>query len=147
MVWAKGNKDKVGHNKYTPELIEQAREYLETFKTEHGHEIPSVVGLARVTGIRRETFYLWIRNSKEEERKDDERLHEIVDVLAAINEMQELTLMNGGLSGSFNANIAKLALGKHGYHDKQDSTLSAPGGGAVKTQFIFTPVGPDHEDD
>jgi hypothetical protein len=35
---------------------------------------------------------------------------------------QERILVSKGLKGEFNSNIAKLALGKHGYTDKQDVT-------------------------
>jgi len=128
----KGNQYRTGHTKYTHELIAQAREYLENFKTEHNHEIPSVVGLARVTGIPRNTFYLWINSAKDKAKdadadaelsESDERLFEITYILEAINETQELTLMNNGLNGSFNPAITKLALGKHGYHDKQDNSI------------------------
>lgn len=106
---------------YTAELIAEARSYLKDFKEKHNHEIPSVVGLANVTGIPRNTFYSWIKKSKEEARKDDALLHEIVEILDQVNELQELTLMNNGLNRTFNSNITKLALGKHGYHDKQDT--------------------------
>jgi len=52
--------------------------------------------------------------------------------------------MSCGLSGEFNSNIAKLALGKHGYHDKQDNTLSGPDGKPVTVAAIeFNPVGSD----
>lgn len=125
-----GNKNALGSDggapsKYTPELIAKARAYLKDFKKKHKHEIPSVVGLANVTGIPRNTFYFWIKKSKEPDRKDDDLLHEIVTILDQVNELQELTLMNNGLNGTFNSNITKLALGKHGYHDKQDTDLSA----------------------
>lgn len=119
---AKGNQNRTGHNKYTPELIKKVRSYLENFK-DFDDVIPSMVGLSRAIGIPRNTFYLWIKNSKDEACKDDERLHEIVQLFAQINDEQERTLLNGGLGGSFNPAIAKLVLGKHGYHDKQDSNI------------------------
>jgi len=47
---------------------------------------------------------------------------EFSDILEAINEKQELVTFNGSLLGDLNPTIAKLLLGKHGYHDKQDTT-------------------------
>ncbi len=99
--------------KCTPELIEKARNYLENYK-DAGDVIPSVVGLAIVLEVRRETLYAWIKEDGKEE---------ITNILAAINENQERVLINGGLSNSFNSNITKLVLGKHGYHDKQDTHM------------------------
>ena len=42
--------------------------------------------------------------------------------------MQQLTLLNGGLSNTFNSAITKLVLGKHGYHDKMDQDISSTDG-------------------
>jgi len=109
--------------KYTKALIKLARDYIENFRTEYQHEIPSVSGLSIITGINRKTFYEWIKITKEPERADDENLHEIVDILDTINTRQEVELMNNGLNGAFNPAITKLALGKHGYHDKQDNSI------------------------
>lgn len=123
MAAEKGNQYKTGHNKYTPDLIAKARAYLKNFKTEFEDAIPSMVGLSRAIGTPRNTFYLWIKKSKDEEREGDPLLDEIVGVFEQIHDEQERTLLNGGLGGSFNPAITKLVLGKHGYHDKQDSNI------------------------
>jgi hypothetical protein len=44
---------------------------------------------------------------------------------------QEFHLINKSLNSDINTTISKLILGKHGYHDKTDSTVSAPDGGPV----------------
>jgi len=113
----KGNKYAVGNKggaptKYTPELIAASYEYLENYKTEYGDEIPSIVGLAVVLGVWRDTLHSWV---KDEDKK------EFSLILKAINDKQQNVLLNKGLSGAFNPAITKLVLGKHGYHDKQDT--------------------------
>jgi hypothetical protein len=89
---------------------EDAWAYIDNFNTVHGHQIPSVVGLCKVIKRAKSTIYDWAK-------RDD---NEFSDILEAINEAQQLELINKGLSGDFNSNIAKLVLGKHGFHDKQD---------------------------
>lgn len=102
--------------KFTPELVKKAQHYLENFDSEeYGDSIPSVVGLALVVGVRRETLHVWAN-------KDGGFYNEeIAEILADLNATQERVLINSGLNGSFNSNITKLVLGKHGYHDKQDT--------------------------
>ena len=48
--------------------------------------------------------------------------------------MQEFKAMNGGLTNTFNAQIVKLLLGKHGYHDKVDSDHTTAGKPIQSTQ-------------
>lgn len=96
---------------YTPELVQAAWDYVnggwETVKD----AIPSVIGLCKHIGISKTTAYDW---AKEEDKQ-------FSDILAACNDYQQHRLLNGGLKGELNAQITKLVLGKHGYHDKVDS--------------------------
>lgn len=109
------DKDKGGRpSKYTPKMVELARDYLTTYKTKHNHEIPSIVGMAVVLKVGKSTLYDW---SNEED-------NEFSDILSECMDHQQLKLINGGLSGALNANITKLVLGKHGYSDKVDQTTS-----------------------
>lgn len=94
---------------FTDELQEEAWQYIEDYQS-HGHEIPSLVGLCKVIKRAKSTIYDWAK-------RDD---NDFSDILEAINEAQQLVLINKGLTGDFNSNIAKLVLGKHGFHDKQD---------------------------
>lgn len=112
--------------KYTPELVEKAKHYLEHY-AEYDDVIPSIVGLALVLDITRETIYKWAK----EEGKET-----FTDILAKINIKQERVLIGKGLSNEFNSNIVKLVLGKHGYHDKQDTSLTGADGGPVKFEGI-----------
>ena len=118
---------------HTPELEQAAKEYIENYQ-EHGHAMPSIVGMSIVLKIAKSTLYDWAS-------QEGNIFSDILDDCMAA---QELTLFNNGLNNTFNAAITKLALGKHGYHDKQDNTLSAPDGGPVGIQEItFNPVGND----
>lgn len=93
----------------TEEVIALAWGYIDKF-SEYGHAVPSVVGLCSVINRSRASVYLWA--------KDD--TGGFSDILAKINEAQELVTFNKSLTGEYNATIAKLLLGKHGYHDKSD---------------------------
>lgn len=107
----------------TPEIERIAWEYIDNY-AEYGHAVPSVVGLCKVIKRAKSTIYDWAKNPKTE----------FDDIISAINEAQELVTLNKSLTGEYNATIAKLLLGKHGYHDKQDNTLSAPGGGPMQIE-------------
>jgi len=100
--------------KYSAELLEKAQHYLDNFE-EYDEVIPSAVGLALVLNITRSTLYEWA--------KDDNK-KEFSDILDNINKKQEQVLLKNGLNNTFNSNITKLVLGKHGYHDRpqQDGT-------------------------
>ena len=98
--------------KYSEAILKEAREYLANYdSTPYNDKMPSVAGLAVALKISRPTIYDWA------EDKDKEEFSYIVRELMAT---QEKVLFNGGLSGDFNASIAKLALTKHGYSDKID---------------------------
>lgn len=109
--------------KYTPELLEAARVYLTNYE-DHDHAFPSDIGLADVLEISTTTLYDWAKHEDKEE---------FSDILDQINRKQQLVAWNKGLRGDYNPTLVKLLLGKHGYHDKQDGTLSAPGGGPIQT--------------
>ena len=93
----------------TKYVIQQAWDYVDGFEA-HGHAVPSVVGLCKVIGRARSTVYAWAEDED----------NEFSDILRAVNENQELVTFNRALTGDYNASIAKLLLGKHGYSDKQE---------------------------
>ena len=109
---AKGKHPGGAPTKCTPALIKKAEDYLENYKEKYKDNIPSVVGLAIVLKVRRETLHVWAK---------DETKPEISNILKAVFEKQENVLINNGLDNTFNSSITKLVLGKHGYHDKQDT--------------------------
>lgn len=98
---------------YGEAVIEAAKEYLENYG-ETGDRIPSVEGLCCHINRARSTVYKWA---------GEEGKEAFSDILENINERQALVLINKGLSGEYNSNIVKLVLGKHGYHDKQDTKI------------------------
>ncbi len=113
---------------WTEEIEQEAWKYLEEWGTVHGHAVPSVVGLCAAIGRAKSTIYDW---SNEEDKQ-------FSDILAAIKEKQELVTFNMSLTGEYNATIAKLLLGKHGYHDKQSTELSGKDGSAIEIDQSWT---------
>ena len=96
---------------YSPEVVAKATHYLEHFNEDpYNDEIPSVCGLSLAIKVSRSTVYTW----------DTEEKQEFSDILENINARQHQELINKGLNGTFNSNICKLALGKHGYSDKNE---------------------------
>ena len=107
-------------SKYTPEIVQEARDYLEHYQR-HGDVIPSVVGLALVLDVRRDTIHEWVKEKPE-----------FSDIVEKILSKQEQSLIGNGLKGKFNASITKLVLGKHGYHDKIDAEHTGKDGGPLE---------------
>lgn len=102
---------------YSEQTLEKTKDYLANYKN-YDDVIPSIAGLAVVLGCARKTIYEWISQEDKEE---------FSNILATLLSTQEKVLMNKGLSGDFNSNIVKLALGKHGYHDKQETDITSGG--------------------
>ena len=121
-------------SKYTPELLEQAREYIENYQN-YGDMIPSIAGMSCELNIAESTLYAWALDESKE----------FSEILAQCKTKQLRTLVNGGLSGDLNSNIVKLTLGKHGYHDKQDQEVSGPGGKPQEHKWIVEVVHPSSD--
>lgn len=96
--------------KYSDELEQEAWDYIDNYK-KHDHAIPSVVGLCQVLKLTRTTLYDWAKDKNKE----------FSYILESLNQKQELVTFNKSLTNEYNASIAKLLLGKHGYHDKQET--------------------------
>ena len=96
--------------KYTPEIVQQAKDYLVHYNTSHGHAIPSAIGMSMVLKLDESTLYDWAKQDNNEFSK----------ILPRCKKQQEFKLIDGGLKSELNSNIVKLALGKHGYSDKQE---------------------------
>lgn len=111
---------------YSKELEQEAWAYVDGY-AEHGHAFPSVVGLCKVINRAKSTIYDWAEDKEKE----------FSDILAAIKENQELVTFSKAMIGEYNASIAKLLLGKHGYHDKQDNTLSGVDGKPVEIDHYW----------
>lgn len=117
-------------------MIEKAKEYIWYFQlSEEDQEarrgsrtnpievIPSAGGLARYLDVHRSTLYEWAKTNKE-----------FSDTLDALQDIQEVLLLNNGLTGKFTAPIAKLALANHGYSDKQEIDNKSSDGSMTPTR-------------
>jgi hypothetical protein len=103
---------KVGRpSKYTPELVEKAKEYITTGYEEEGHSHPSIVGLALYVDVRSQTLYDW--------ETDEDK--EFSDILGKCRDIGQFKLIEGGLKGDLNPAITKLVLGKHGFSEKTET--------------------------
>jgi len=115
----------------TDELREKAREYIFRYE-EQGDVIPSAAGLACWLGVSKSTVYL-----------HGAQCPEFSDTLNAIQAKQETVTLNRGMTGQFNATIAKLVLANHGYSDKQAVDLSSSDGSMTPTRIEL--VAPDDQ--
>lgn len=116
--------------KYNPEILEKTQEYIDGDYQYNGSVIPSKVGLALYLGIAPSTLEKW---------EKDEDKQEFSGMLSVLLGRQRELLLNSGLAGEFNAAITKLVLAKHGFTDKQETTLQGPDGGPVSLSFNGVP--------
>ena len=120
---------KIGRpTKYNQEILKKTTQYLNNYE-EFGDVIPSIAGLAVCLKLPRTRLYDWASHENKKEFRDM-----LQDILAK----QEQVLLNKGLSGEFNSNIAKLALAKHGYSDRQETNLTSdkPTEPAITIKFV-----------
>jgi len=94
--------------KYNEEMLAKTRDYILNFH-KYDDLIPSIASLSLHLEVNRSTLYEWA-----------DKYEEFSNMLEALNKSQEKFLLRGGLSGDFNATIAKLVLAKQGYSDKQE---------------------------
>jgi hypothetical protein len=113
-------------SKYSPEMLAKAQEYLDGEYLQGGKVIPSNVGLALHLRVDTQTLDNWADNPDN---------IEFFGILRDIQAKQCELLINSGLTGDFNSAITKLVLGKHGYSEKQETTLQGAGGGPVKWEI------------
>lgn len=97
--------------------------------------VPSVAGLAFVLSKSRECMYEWARQN-----------NEFSDILNGIAVVQEMLLINGGLSGDFNSAITKMMMTKHGYSDKIESNLTSSDGSMTPKTITRVIVDPKEKD-
>lgn len=113
---------------YTDEVLELAHDYVDNCP----NTVPLVVGLCKHIGRSKATVYNWAQD-------DDKK--EFLDILKQIEEDQHMMLVEGGLSSSFNSNITKMMLTKHGYSDKVEQDVTS--GGKPLNSWVVTPVSTD----
>ena len=130
---------------YSEEMLQRAKEYIDRFSSNVVDKeadairlevIPSVAGLSLHLGISRTTIYDWAK---------DKEKPEFSNTLERLNALQEASLLNGGLQGRLNANIAKLALANHGYSDKQEIDNKSSDGSMSPTVIERVIIDPKDE--
>jgi FMN phosphatase YigB (HAD superfamily) len=112
---------------YSEERATKAKEYIDScedevtqvvtgesdkftsYKEKIKVKMPSIEGLAYYLKIHKDTIYEW------------EKIYpEFSDVINVLRYKQAERLINMGLSGDYNAHIAKALLAKHGYIDRTE---------------------------
>lgn len=111
--------------KYTPELLEAARAYVDGGWELAGDVVPTLVGLAICLGVDDDTLNRWSKDPEKEE---------FYGIFTRVKQLQHQKLVNGGLGNEFNPAITKMMLTKHGYSDKQE--ITGKDGGAIETKDL-----------
>jgi len=110
-------------SKYTPELLEKAREYADKWD-DLGDVVPMLCGMAIHCDIAESTLQEW---------RGHEDKAEFSDLCARVFGKQKRSLINGGLGRTFDASLSKLLLNKHGISDKQDINHTSEDGSMSPT--------------
>lgn len=101
--------------KLTTELIKSAQEYLETYTT----VVPTIEGLALYLKVNRDTLYDWEATNRDQA---------FSDIISDLKAKQASELIDGTLTGKYNATIAKLILsGRHNYIEKREQDITSGG--------------------
>jgi hypothetical protein len=125
---------------YRPDICKRVEQYLEERKDTvdilgeqkltivRTVNLPTIEDLANYLGIHKDTIYDW-----------EKKYPEFSDVITRVRQEQASRLINNGLSGSYNPQIAKVLLTKHGYVEKQELDQKVTG----DVQFINKVPRPD----
>lgn len=119
-------------SKLTDEAKAKVESYLAGGYAEDGKVVPTIEGLAIYLGVVKRTLYYWAEKNKD-----------FLHTLDAIKQMQKDLLINKGLSGDFNATIAKLMLSNHGIQETSVNDLKSSDGSMKPT--IVQLVGKDDD--
>ncbi len=98
-------------------VVAVANDYVKNY-AKYGDVAPSVAGLAFRLSKDKTTLYRWVKENRSEDFNN---------AMRQISSAQERSLLNGGLSGEFNASITKLCLAtNHGYseNNQQDTAVT-----------------------
>lgn len=119
---------------YTPDIPNKVLEYLDMCQDEEDEfhqtrgeksdgyqrlvrvKLPTIEGLAVYLNIHKKTVYDW-----------EDKFPEFSHVIDILRQKQANSLINNGLSGNYNATIAKVLLTKHGYREAVDTDLTTKG--------------------
>lgn len=93
---------------YTDDVVNKVNEY--SLICEQEKKLPTRAGLSLYIGINKKTLWEW-----------EKRYEQLSNALAKFDNLQEDEVLQKGLKGEYNSNIAKLILSNHGYSDKQQT--------------------------
>lgn len=93
----------------------------DSFEEKVRTKLPKIEGLALHLKVSRDTIYEWEKQHKE-----------FSDILEQVRQLQAERLIDGAISGRYNAAITKLLLAKHGYRESTDVTTD---GKAISITF------------
>ena len=108
-------------SKYNKTILKKTQEFMDGGYKDSGAVIPTLEGLALYLGLVPSTVHKWAN--------EDGNKPEFSEALRRITAMQRENLLTGGLTGSYNASIAKLLLShNHGVMERsQVDTVSSDG--------------------
>lgn len=88
-------------------------------------KLPKAEGLALYLGVQRDTLYEWAS-----------KYEDFSYILEKINQIQADRVIDEALAGNYNANIAKLLLGKHGYKDQSETDITSKGERIIGIEYF-----------
>jgi hypothetical protein len=121
----KGKKTIDKAEKYIKSCVDKFEKITESKNDKTGREryiqklkikLPKAEGLALYLSVSRDTLYEWAKKHPE-----------FSDILERVNQIQADRVIDEALAGNYNSLIAKLLLGKHGYHEKTDTDITSKG--------------------
>ena len=125
-------KHKVGRpSKYNVAMQARADDYVANWSDRDN--IPSRAGLCCWLGIARSTSFEW-----------ELEYPGFSDTVKAVEVLQEYILLNKGVTGEFNASVAKLLLNAHGYSERQavDHTTAGESLNPPRIEIVAVDVDP-----
>ena len=122
------------------EMLQRAKDYMLGGFKDIENVVPSAAGLACYLGVSKKTIFNWANVSEDDE--NNPLGVEFLHTLNAIQDKQEMMLINGGLSQQFSGVITKLMLTNHGYSDKVQTDVTTNGESINKPTTIEL-VAPD----
>lgn len=102
-------------------------DYVDDLDNEHAPTgIPTVAGLSLRIGVAKNTVYGWKKMEAVEgdSVRTDENISYFSGLIDRLEQLQEVYAANRGLTGDYNASIAKLVMARHGYVEKVDNVSS-----------------------
>jgi hypothetical protein len=130
--------------KYTPELIDKVKEYLDQCQDEwdefhktRGDKSDSYERVLKAKVPTREGFAIYIDTTTNTLTDWEEKYPDFLRALKVIDQTQKERLFQGGLSGTYNPIIAKLGLSaNHGMREKSDITTDDQKITSVKVEIV-----------